>query len=295
MNIKVMKTKERDASPTFLTIDVEEYFHLFVINGTPPMSEWDSYPGRVEANMKKILDLLDNHNIKATCFFLGYIAKKYPQLVQETHNRGHEIASHGMYHQLIYDMTPEQFLNDLSDSKHLLQDIISEEVIGYRSPSFSVSEKNPWLFDQLASAGFKYDSSVFPAKRLDGGLTTKEVYPHWIKTKKGALYEFPISVVSILGKNICLFGGGYLRLFPKFLILNMSDRLRKKGNPVLYYIHPREIDPDNPRLHFNFLQSLRFYINIRTVIPKLEAIFQRGNFITLGDFYRKELRAKNGK
>jgi len=269
---------------SFLTIDVEEYFHLTGITGIPPLSDWDALPGFVEKNLFTLFDLLDSYQVKATLFFLGYVAKKYPQLVKEALKRGHEIASHGMYHQLVYGMTPEAFLQDINDSKHIIEDISGIQVNGYRSPCFSATAKNPWLFDKLIEAGFKFDSSVFPAKRFDGGLKTKNNAPYWINTPSGRLLEFPISVVSIFGKNVCFFGGGYLRFFPKEIIIHMAKRLYKKNIPVMYYIHPREIDANHPRMKVGYWQHFKSYINLKTVPSKLNNLMKIGRFTTCGKY-----------
>ena len=270
---------------SIFTIDVEEYFHTHGISGAPPVSEWDSLPGRVETNLHKFFDLLSLHNVKATCFFLGYIAKKYPNLVKEAHGLGHEIASHGMYHQLIYDMKESDFLQDALSSRQLLEDISGTKVLGFRSPCFSATDKNPWLFDKLVEAGYEYDSSMFPASRDVGGIKSNKTDPHWINTKYGKLYEFPISIKRIMGKNICFFGGGYLRLFPRAVIIKMDESLYQAGSPVLYYIHPREIDPSHPRLETGLKQRFKSYVNLNTVEPKLEAILKKGSFLTCKEYY----------
>jgi polysaccharide deacetylase family protein (PEP-CTERM system associated) len=272
---------------SFFTIDVEEYFHLRGVIGNPPLKEWDAYPAKVEENFLTLMDLLSKHNVKATCFFLGYVVRKYPKLVKEAYSRGHEVASHGMYHQLVYEMSPQDFLKDISDSRKLTEDTLGKEISGYRSPCFSVTDRNPWFFEKLVEAGYKFDSSVFPANRTDGGLKTSHLEPHWINTQAGDLFEFPISVTPFCGKNICFFGGGYLRIFPKSVILKMADKIHKQSMPVLYYIHPREIDPTHPRMPVNFKQHFKSYVNLKTVQPKLEAILEHGNFLTCIEYLNK--------
>jgi polysaccharide deacetylase family protein (PEP-CTERM system associated) len=266
---------------------VEDYFHIYDTNGMPPFSEWDNFPSGVEAHLNKLFELLAKHDVKATCFFLGYIAQKYPHLVKSALKNGHEVASHGMYHKLTNQMTEQEFLQDIIFSKHLLEDISGEQVYGYRSPCFSATGENPWLFENLVKAGYKYDSSVFPASRVGGGIKTNQTFPHWIPTSNGNLYEFPISVRKVLGKNICFFGGGYLRLFPKPVIMKMADSIYKEGNPVLYYIHPREIDPQHPRIPLGYKQRFKSYVNLKTVKPKLESIFGKGSFQTCNEYLSK--------
>lgn len=278
---------------SFFTIDVEEYFHIKGISSTPPLQYWDSLPGYVEKDLSMLLDLLDLHQVKATLFFLGYVAKKYPHLVTEATKHGHDIASHGMYHQLVFEMTPEAFFKDVSDSKNLIEDISGIQVNGYRSPCFSATDKNPWLFEKLVEAGFKYDSSVFPAQRTDGGLKTDNNAPYWIDTPNGKLLEFPISIVQVLGKNVCFFGGGYLRLFPKVLIIHMAKNLYNRNLPVMYYIHPREIDAYHPRMKVSFRQHFKSYINLKSVPAKLNCIMKLGSFTTCGNYYDKIIKNKD--
>ena len=265
---------------SIFTIDVEDYFNVTEERGEPPVSEWDSLPGIVESGFLKLLDLLDIYQVKATCFFLGYIAKKYPQLVQEAQKRGHEIASHGMFHRIIYKMSREEFTADILQSKNILEDICSEKVMAFRSPSFSLTEATPWFFEALAETGFIADSSVFPVKRDYGGFQTRQKKPYQITTDKGNIYEFPISVAPFCGKEICFFGGGYLRLFPKQLILYMHKKLAKEGIPTLFYIHPREMEPQHPRLKMNKMAYFKSYVNLNTVKPKLEAILSCSKFVT---------------
>ncbi|MDD3632370.1 MAG: polysaccharide deacetylase family protein [Candidatus Cloacimonetes bacterium] len=274
---------------SIFTIDVEDYYHIVSDRGVPPISEWDSLPSIVESGFLRLLDLLDVYEVKATCFFLGYIAKKYPYLVKEARKRGHEIASHGMFHKVIAHMSREELMADFHNSKSLLEDICSEEITTFRSPSFSVTEATPWFFESLAETGYIADSSVFPVKRDYGGYQIEQKKPYWIKTDKGNICEFPISVASLLGKEICFFGGGYLRFFPKWVILYMHKKLAKKGIPTLYYIHPREMEPQHPRLNLNKTSYFKCYVNLKTVKPKLEAILSSSEFVTCRQ-YLKEMK-----
>mgnify|MGYP002681315440 FL=1 len=270
----------REYPKSIFTIDVEDYFNVTEERGEPPVSEWDSLPSIVESGFLKLLDLLDTYQVKATCFFLGYVAKKYPHLVKEAQKRGHEIASHGMFHRIVYKMSRDEFTTDLLQSKNILEDICSEQVTAFRSPSFSLTEASPWFFETLAETGFIADSSVFPVKRDYGGYKTTQKKPYWITTEKGDICEFPISVAPFCGKDICFFGGGYLRLFPKHVILYMQKKLAKQGIPTLFYIHPREMEPQHPRLKMNKMAYFKSYVNLNTVQPKLEAILSSSKFIT---------------
>jgi polysaccharide deacetylase family protein (PEP-CTERM system associated) len=278
--------------PSLFTIDVEDYYHICNVSGAPELSAWDALPGRIEQNFPRLMDIFDSCDVKVTCFFLGYIARRYPHLVKEAVHRGHEVAAHGMYHRLAFDMTATEFLQDITQCKDLLQDITSSEVKGFRSPSFSVTDKTPWFFELLAEAGYSYDSSVFPAHRGDGGIRTDKLDPYWIHTPKGNVYEFPISVVAIAGKNMCFFGGGYLRMFPGRVIHFMAQRLWKNGRSVLYYVHPREIDPSHPRLKMNVVRYFKSYVNLGTVEMKLKRLLQKGTFQTCGEYLSQHQETK---
>ncbi|HNX00250.1 MAG TPA: polysaccharide deacetylase family protein [Candidatus Cloacimonadota bacterium] len=259
------------------SIDVEEYYHVIDDFVVPTPEKWDALPSRVENNFHELLDLLDKWNTKATCFFLGYVAQKHPDLVKEAHDRGHEIASHGMYHELVTSLTRERFLNDIQSSKKLLEDLIGHPVVGYRAPAFSVLNENKTFFPDLAQSGYRFDSSIFPAKRDFGGYTTDNLAPFQIKTEFGTVTEFPITVVNLFHKRLCVFGGGFLRLFPMPMIDVLSKKVNKENRPVVYYIHPREIDPDHPRMNLTRMRYFKSYVNLKTTYPKLNAILKTKN------------------
>ena len=191
---------------SIMSVDVEDWFHILEAASAPDISQWDSLPSRVERNFHKLLDLFSEKNVRVTCFFLGYVAERYPRLVKEALDRGHEIASHGYAHRLIYTLTPQAFLDDVRKSKEILEGITGQAVNGYRAPGFSVTAETPWFFEKLVEAGYRYDSSVFPAPRQHGGLSTNKFAPHLIADQ---LKEFPITVADVLGKHFCFFGGGF--------------------------------------------------------------------------------------
>ena len=215
-------------NPVFMTIDVEEYYHILGVKGTLPIHEWDSLESRVELGMQKCFDLLERMNTRATLFFLGYIAAKHPRLVRRAVDLGHEIASHGMYHQEIDHLSKSAFYRDASDSRKLLEDISGREVRGWRSPGFSSNMSTPWFFDVLVETGYKYDSSIMPMKKSIQGVNHLMRDPRFIHVQSGKIFEYPISVVEFGFLRVCMFGGGYLRLFPQFLISLMKDRVLDK-------------------------------------------------------------------
>jgi polysaccharide deacetylase family protein (PEP-CTERM system associated) len=254
------------------SVDVEDWFHILDLPLTPPLSEWDSLPSHVEKNFLRLLDIFADGNVHVTCFFLGWIAERFPHLVREAAARGHEIASHGYSHQLVYRLTAPEFFKDAADSKKILDDLSGRPVRGYRSSGFSVTEGTPWFFDKLAEAGYQYDSSVFPAPRGHGGLRSGRFAPYVVPDCSPRLVEFPISVERVLGKPLCFFGGGYLRLFPYSLIKKMGRRVLSQGRPVFFYVHPREIDPEHPRLPMGFTRKFKSYVNLRSTEEKIRRI-----------------------
>jgi polysaccharide deacetylase family protein (PEP-CTERM system associated) len=259
---------------SIFSIDVEDWFNLSGTGFEPPVAQWDRLESRVERNLRGLFELLAERGSTATCFIIGYFAKRFPHLVREAVAAGHEIASHSYFHRLIYDMSAEEFYQDATASRKLLEDISGKPVRGYRAPAFSVTEQTPWFFERLAAAGYEYDSSVFPAPHQTGGLATAQFAPHRIETASGALTEFPITVVRVLQKPMCFFGGGYLRLFPYRLIRSMGQRALGENRPIVFYIHPREIDPDQPRLALSRRRRFTCYVNLRSTRPKLQHILR---------------------
>lgn len=265
-----------------MSIDVEDWFHILELESTPDVEHWSQLESRVEANFIKLLDILEEQASKATCFFLGWVAEKYPRIVKEAAKRKHEIASHGYAHQLICTQSPNAFLQDVTKNKKMLEDISGEAVIGFRAPGFSITPETTWAFEQLCKAGYQYDSSLFPAKRGHGYFLGSKLYPY--KLEDMDFYEFPLTVASFGPKKICLFGGGYLRLFPYFLIKIMAEKVEKEKRPVIYYVHPREIDPHHPRLKMNLKRRFKSYVNLNTTEKKLQKITLNNQTISFGEF-----------
>jgi polysaccharide deacetylase family protein (PEP-CTERM system associated) len=259
---------------SIFSIDVEDWFNLSGTGQEPPPSQWDHLESRVEKNFRGLLELLAQGGGTATCFFIGYFAKRFPHLVREAVAAGHEIASHSYFHRLAYEMTPAEFYQDALASRQLLEDISGRPVGGFRAPAFSVTEQTPWFFDKLAEAGYRYDSSIFPARHQTGGLANSRFEPHNIKTAAGPIAEFPITVAPVLGTRLCFFGGGYLRLFPYPVIRSMGRRALNERRPVVFYIHPREIDPDQPRLPLSRRRRFTCYVNLHSTRPKIERILR---------------------
>ena len=260
--------------PCIFTIDVEDWFHILDIPGGPTVDTWATLESRVERNFLHLLDLVDEQARRATCFFLGWVAERFPHLVREADRRGHEIASHGYAHRLVYELSRAEFRADVERSRKILQDISGRDVLGFRAPGFSVTEKTPWFFDEVAKSGYGYDSSIFPAPRGHGGLKTAVRDPFTVRTSSGAaLVEFPMTVVDIV-RPLCVFGGGYLRLSPWPVIRSMTTGCLRAGRTVVFYVHPREIDVDHPRLPMSPVRTFKSYVNLGSTERKLMHILK---------------------
>lgn len=258
---------------SIFSIDVEDWFNISGEGCEPDISTWDSLTATVDKDFPRLLEVFASANVAVTCFFLGYVARRFPFLVKEAARQGHEIASHGFSHRLVFEQTSEAFYEDVLHARELLEDIAGVPVRGHRAAAFSVTSETPWFFDRLAQAGYAYDSSVFPAGHGVGGrLNAARLEPHEVVTQHGKLTEFPITAVRVLGKPMCFFGGGYLRFFPYPLIRAMGRRALREGRPVVFYIHPREINPVHPRLPMNLKRRFKSYVNLRSVERKLERI-----------------------
>ncbi len=276
--------REGAGAKCIFSVDVEDWFHILDIPATPPLSQWDSLPSRVEKNFRKLLDIFAEKDVHVTCFFLGWVAEKFPHLVREALGQGHEIASHGYAHRLVYELTPQEFLEDAVRSKRLLEDLTGRSVLGYRSSGFSVTERTPWFFDMLVEAGYQYDSSVFPAPREHGGLNAAQLTPYRLTSPRGSLIEIPISVTNVLGRPMCFFGGGYLRFFPYLLVKRMTSQVLGEGRPVVFYVHPREIDPSHPRLPMSSIRKFKSYVNLDGTEQKMRKLLADFEMTTFESF-----------
>jgi len=270
--------------PSILSVDVEDWFHILDMASAPRIETWDALPSRVEGNLRRLLDLFEEYQARATCFFLGWVGARFPHLVREAAQRGHEIASHGYAHKLVYQMTRDEFYADAVRARKILEDVSGAPVVGYRCPGFSVKERIGWFPDAVAEAGYRYDSSFFPAPRAHGGMPSSRREPYRFEGPGAGLVEFPVSVVGLFGIPMCFFGGGYLRLFPYPLIRRMARRVLAEGRPVIYYVHPREIDPAHPRLPMSAVRRFKSYVNLASTEGKLRRILAEFPMVTFHDF-----------
>ncbi len=272
----------QNSTKCVFSVDVEDWFHILDVAGAPDIASWSNLSSRVEANFLRLLDIFSTENRRVTCFFLGWIAEHFPHLVREAAARGHEIASHGYSHQLVYRMNQSEFRQDIRRSRSLLEDITGSAVIGYRAPGFSSSESTPWFFEEVSNSGYLYDSSVFPARHGHGGDRNGLTQPHYLLS--GHLVEFPVSVSTIGPMRVCLFGGGYLRLFPYSLIRYMGMRNLDRGIPLIFYIHPREIDPHHPRIPMSLRRRFKSYLNLDSTENKIRRISRDFPISTFRDY-----------
>lgn len=268
-----------------LTIDVEDYFQVENFKSVIKTSDWPRYECRIEPSTEKILSLLEKHHAKATFFILGWIAEHYPSLVKKIQSAGHEVASHGYAHQLVYLQSREEFRSDVRKAKKILEEITGVQVDGYRAPSYSIRKDTLWALDVLREEGYRYDSSIFPIRRDRGGIHDALRYPHPFDDREDSLWEFPISTVRIFHQNLSFAGGGYFRLFPYSLIRWSIQKMNQEGYPSVVYLHPWEFDPGQPKVRgVNFLNRFRHYVNLGKTQDKLERMLNGFRFTSIREF-----------
>jgi len=260
------------AITNYLTIDVEDYFQVSAFDRVVRPEEWDSYESRVEQNTRKILEILARRHVKATFFIVGWIAERFRTLVQEIDRAGHEIGCHSYLHRRIYTLTPDQFRDDTKKAKDILENIIGKKVAGYRAPSYSITKKSLWALDILEEEGFLYDSSIFPILHDLYGMPNSPRFPYKIKGR--SMMEYPISTLLLMGRKIPVSGGGYFRLFPyRFTRWALKRINTMEGKPFIFYLHPWEIDPQQPRIKGAGLKSgFRHYLNLDQTLPRFQKL-----------------------
>ncbi len=256
-----------------LTIDVEDYYMVSAFADRIHFEDWPAFESRVDRNTHILLDLLAAHKVKATFFILGWVAEQSPQLVKDIRAADHEIASHGYNHRLIYDLTPAQFREDVRKTKQILEDLGGCGVRGYRATSYSVVRETLWALDILLEEGYVYDSSIFPVHHDRYGIPEAPRFYHVIERKAGRIAEFPPSTSAVFGQNVPVAGGGYLRLFPLSVTRAAIRRINgKERQSAIVYVHPWEIDEEQPRMQGSLLSRTRHYLNLGSTMPKLKAL-----------------------
>ena len=263
------------------TVDVEEYFQVHAFEGVIRRSEWPAQPSRVARNVDVLLDLLAEWDVIGTFFVLGWVADRHPQVVRRIAAAGHEIASHGWWHYRVTSLQPDEFREDIRSSKALLEDISGQPISGYRAPSFSITPDSQFAFDILLEEGYLYDSSIFPIRRSNYGWPGAPPIPHVKTCASGSLLEFPLAT-SLLGSfRIPAAGGGYLRQFPLSLVQRAFREHSAEGIPAVFYIHPWELDPEQPRIKVGPLTRLRHYRGLRSSRSCLERLFREFKFTSV--------------
>lgn len=267
-----------------LTVDVEDYFQVAAFDGCIAPTDWEQYPQRAATNTRRLLDLFDKQGAKATFFVLGWIAERNPDLVREIAARGHEVASHGYSHAKADTMTPEAFYQDVLKARLLLESIIGKPVVGYRAPSFSIGKQNEWAFARLKEAGYQYTSSTYPVVHDHYGT------PDWPQApyqRPEGIWEIPMPVLNRWGMQLPIAGGGYFRLLPYWLSRSfIRSFLNRTAHPYMFYFHPWEIDPQQPRIEQAPARSrFRHYVNLHRMEGKIAALLRDFNWRPLRDVY----------
>lgn len=284
-------TVGKSAKPThIMSVDVEDYFMVEAFAGTVPRSSWDGWPSRVVDNTKKILDLFDRYNVNGTFFMVGWVAEKFPALVRDIHGRGHELACHSYWHRTVYSLTPDEFRKDTRDAVGAVEDAAGVKVRGYRAPSWSITKSCLWALDILAEEGFTYDSSIYPIRHDLYGVPGAQRFPYLQKCTNGKLLqEFPPTTVRVLGQNLPGAGGGYLRIFPmsytNWVFRKFEREYRER---VVVYVHPWEVDPEQPRIPDKLKSRVRHYTGLGKMEERLETLCQNYKFSPLFPRFEQE-------
>lgn len=267
-----------DGPVNALSVDLEDYFQVENFAHLVPRETWGRYAPRLTANTHRLLDLFDTRGVSATFFVLGWCAERFPHLVREIHRRGHEIACHSHMHRLVYTLTPDEMRADTARCKAILEDLTGTPVIGYRAPSYSITQASLWALDVLAELGFVYDSSIFPVHHDRYGIPD---FPRWpvadYATPGGnRIHEFPLTTFRLGGTNLPSAGGGYLRMLPMPWTWQGIAAAHRAGQPAMLYLHPWEIDPGQPRIEgMSTLRTMRCYFNLAGTFDRLSAVIER--------------------
>jgi polysaccharide deacetylase family protein (PEP-CTERM system associated) len=265
-----------------MSVDVEDYFQASVFDPVLPRDRWASMESRVVANTRRMLGIFDEFGVRATFFVLGWVAERHPSLVREIAGAGHELASHGYGHRLIYDQTHEAFREDVRRAKALIEDAGGSPVLGYRAPSFSVTTRSLWALDVLIEEGHRYDASIFPIRHDRYGIPGSPRHSYEIQRDGASLTEAPGATVRIGSMNLPIGGGGYFRLLPYFWTKWGISRVNEsERQPIVFYLHPWEIDPEQPRLDVGRLNAFRHYRNLDKTESRLRQLLKDFRFGTM--------------
>lgn len=285
--------------PFALSVDVEDYFQVQAFAARIPREDWPSFPSRVERNVDRLLDLFEETGAKATFFVLGWIARRHPELVQRIARRGHEVASHGMTHRMISELTPAEFRVEAVDSRILLEDLAGSPVIGFRAPSYSVNRATLWALEVLRDSGYAYDSSVYPIRRRRYGYPEGPLGPTRLPAGARDIAEFPLPTVPFGPLRFPVLAGAYLRLLPAWVSLAAARYHERRALPMVVNVHPWEIDPEQPPVGFSRLSKWTHYARLGRTEEILRRVLRQGRFATLATRLRElgilETRGRNGR
>ncbi|MDQ3556898.1 MAG: DUF3473 domain-containing protein [Gemmatimonadota bacterium] len=265
------------------TVDVEEYFHVSAFEPHVARETWDGLESRVRRSVERLLALLASSGSRGTFFVLGWVAERHPELVREIAAAGHEVASHGSDHRRVTHQVPAQFRASVRDSKALLEDLTGTAVLGFRAPSFSIVPGREWALDVLLEEGYRYDSSLFPVRRRGYGYPGGKRDPHWLDRSGGPLAEVPPATLRVGLANLPAAGGAYFRLFPYGVIRAAIRAAERRGVPATFYIHPWELDPDQPRIEVPFLTRVRHYGGLARTGRRLEQLLRDFRFAPISE------------
>ncbi len=268
-------------TPNLFSIDLEDWFHILDHDAAPKFPEWGEQESRVAGNTDRLLGELARADVRCTFFVLGWIAEHHPELVRRIAEAGHEVASHGYAHGLVYEQAPEAFRDDVRRASDAIEAAAGVRPVGYRAPGFSIRRDSEWALDILADEGFEYDSSIFPAERAHGGLPGAAALPTRLPN---GLREFPVSTVDMRLRRIAYLGGGYLRLFPTSLILHWARGQRARDEALVLYLHPRDIDFEQPRLDLGALRNFKSYVGLRGCFEKVHRLLDEFDWVPFRDY-----------
>jgi len=268
----------------YFTVDVEEHFQVSAFEGSIPRSSWETLPSRVEAAVYGILDLLERHRARGTFFTLGWVADRHPEMIRRIARAGHELASHGWDHKRVTQIGPDEFRESVRRTKACLESLTGAPVLGFRAPSFSIVPGREWALDILAEEGYRYDSSLFPIRRPGGyGYAAGGRDPYRLERGGRVLEELPPATLRRWGVNLPAAGGAYFRIFPYALVRSAIRDYDRRGVPAVFYMHPWEIDPDQPRQRVNWSARFRHYTGLRRTRPRLERLLSEFRFTAIAD------------
>ncbi|MFN8600893.1 MAG: XrtA system polysaccharide deacetylase [Candidatus Binatia bacterium] len=271
------------------SVDVEDWYQVSDFEAQVRFDEWDRYESRVVANTRRVLSLLDEFGVKGTFFILTWNAERHPELVEDIASRGHEVATHGYAHRLVYEQGRDLYRQDLERSQQILERLTGKRARGYRAPSFSVTAKSMWALDVMLECGIEYDSSIFPVQDSLYGVPGALRFPFVIHSVgERQLVEFPMTTARVGKRNLPLGGGAYLRVLPYPYMRWGMRRVNKEGQSAVVYLHPWEIDPEHPRLHSRGKRGVSsHYINLRAMEDKLRRLLSDFRFAPVSEVLKQ--------